>query len=73
MIETECEPTESIENVKIVEPKETVIEQDNKKIKSDASNTAVEVDTKKTNSKKSKNSSNQNMKQSSLTNFFKVK
>lgn len=70
-METVCEPTESLENIKTSEPKEMIIEPLNKKIKSRASNTAVQIDKKKT--KKSKNSSTQGMKQSSLTSFFKAK
>jgi len=71
IVETICEPAESVENIKTSEPKEMIIEPVNKKIKSCASDTAVQIDKKKT--KKSKSSSTQGMKQSSLTSFFKAK
>lgn len=50
-----------------------VVEPVNKKIKSCVSDSAVQVDKKKIQNKKSKSSSNQGMKQSSLTSFFKPK
>lgn len=71
IVETECESfLESNENDNTPEPRKLNIEPVVKKIKVSESDSA---DKKKNTNKKSKNSSNQGMKQSSLTSFFKTK
>lgn len=70
-METECESfLESNGNDNIPEPRELNIEPVVKKMKVSESDSA---DKKKNKNKKSINSSNQGMKQSSLTSFFKTK
>lgn len=70
-VETECEPiSESVENL---EPKQLNTEPVLKKMKTSQPDTAVQADKKKGKTKASKNISNQGMKQSSLTSFFKTK
>lgn len=73
IVETKCEPTESVENIDNSECKELNVEPITKKIKSCAPDTAVQVDKKNNKQKQTKNktaSSSQGMKQSSLTSFF---
>lgn len=70
MLETKCEPSESVKNADNVVLNELNIEPVVKKIKPSDS---VPMDKKKGKSKQSKNNSNQGMKQSSLNSFFKTK
>jgi len=70
IVETKCEPSESIGNSV---PKELSDETSNKQVKSSKPDTQVQVGKKKSQTKQSKNNSSQGMKQSSLTSFFKTK
>lgn len=70
MLETKCEPSESVRNVDNVVLNELNIKPVVKKMKPSE---PVPIDKKKGKNKQSKNNSSQGMKQSSLTSFFKTK
>lgn len=70
-METECELLKSVDNGENSVTNELNVEPATKKIKPCESDTAVQVDKKKSKTKQSKNTSTPGMKQSSLTSFFK--